>query len=227
MNNETNNSEKNYVETNIIQEDVSRISANEYHEEYEKSNKTRKTVTIALVIMMMLSIMGVSYSVWRYTFAGNVNKITTGDISLSLLEGENAIALTNALPMSDNQGKALANDFKFSVTSSSPRSGRMIYTIKILKTSVQSGYTAMSDNQIKVYLTNTAGTVLVAPTLISNLSNYNLYTKTDVHSASNSTITTNYVLRAWVDANVDASSWTAGTKNQYKFKIQVNESAEL
>ena len=56
-------------------------------------------------MILLVSIVGVSYSAWRYVFTGNENKIETGDVSLKLLESnKNIISLNNSLPMSDEEG---------------------------------------------------------------------------------------------------------------------------
>ena len=80
-------------------------------------------------------------------------------------------------------------------------------------------YKKKSNNQIKVDLTDSSNKVLVGPTLISDLSNNLLYSKTNKHSSTNTEVNDKYKLRVWIDKNVDASAWTKNTKNQYKFKI--------
>ena len=59
----------------------------------------------------------------------------------------------------------------------------------------------------------------MGPTLISDLSNNLLYSKTNKHSSTNTEVNDKYKLRVWIDKNVDASAWTKDTKNQYKFRI--------
>ncbi len=195
----------------------------------EKEKKNNSTLKLGLLIAAFVVLMaGVSFAVWRYTFTGSKNTISTGGISLELLESEsNVISLTNALPMSDTDGKAQTEVFDFAVTTTSPRAGNMIYTIALSKLTLDTGMNALTDSQVKVYLEDGAGTQLVAPTLISNLTNYQLYTKTDAHTSSAQKITTKYKLRTWIDGTVDASNWTSSTKYQYKYKITVSESGEI
>lgn len=214
----------NNVEIKETENELSEVA--EIEESNRKDNSALRLGLLIAAFVILLA--GVSFAVWRYTYTGNKSSISTGAISLELLESEtNLISINNALPMSDTDGMAQTDVFDFAITTTSPRAGNMIYTIAINKLSVDSGMTALTDDQIKVYLTNGAGTQLVAPTLIDDLTNYQLYTKTDAHTSSTQKITTKYKLRAWIDGQVDASSWTSSTHNQYKFKITVSESGSI
>jgi hypothetical protein len=55
--------------------------------------------------------------------------------------------------------------------------------------------------------------------LVSQLNNYKLYTGTHTHDATHQTVQDKFKLRVWIAPDVDASSWNASTKLQYKFKI--------
>ncbi len=193
----------------------------------EKNNHSALKLGLLIAAFVVL-MAGVSFAVWRFTYTGSKNTISTGGISLELLESSsNVVTITNALPKGDTDGKTQTDVFDFAVTTTSPRAGNMIYTIALSKLSIDSGMTALTDSQVKVYLEDGAGTQLVAPTLISNLTNYQLYTKTDAHTASTQKITSKYKLRAWIDGQVDASNWTSSTRYQYKFKVTVSESGEI
>ena len=47
------------------------------------------------------------------------------------------------------------------------------------------------------------------------------------HNTANQTITTKYRLKMWIDSQVNASSWNASTKLQYKLKIKVDGQAAV
>ena len=188
----------------------------------KQSNNKKQLVLIILgVITLVIAVVGASFAVWNYVFNGTlVNTISTNDISLDLLESNtNIITIENALPMSDNEGKAQTETFDFAVTSKTVKDIDIEYNINIQKLEVDNGYTSLNDNQIKVYLTDYSGTQKVAPTLISNLTNYKLYTGKHSHDSTHETVQDKFKLRAWIDGAVDASSWNASTKLQYKFKI--------
>ena len=187
----------------------------------QKSNKKQLIISIVGVLVLVITVVGASFAVWNYVFNGTlVNTISTNDISLDLLESnENIINITNALPMSDNEGKSQTETFDFAVTSKTVKDIDIEYNINIQKLEVDNGYTALNDNQIKVYLTDYSNTQKVAPTLISNLTNYKLYTGKHSHDSTHETVQDKFKLRAWIDGAVDASNWNAETKLQYKFKI--------
>ena len=191
-------------------------------EEQEK-NKKKLLITIVGLITLVIAVVGISYAAWNYVFNGSLtNTISTPEVSIELLESnDNIINITNALPMSDNQGKAQTQVFDFVVTSKTTKDIDIDYTINLQKLEVDSGYTSLSDNQIKVYLTDNNNTQKVAPTLISNLNNYKLYKDTHSHDSTHNKVQSKYKLRVWIDQDVDASSWNASTKLQYKFKIGV------
>ena len=184
--------------------------------------KNKKVIAILIIIVLISLAIGISYSAWRYVFTGKENKITTGDVSIKFLESNtNVINLANALPEDDNTGKK-EKSFDFVVTTKATYKTALKYDLSIKKLSTDTGYTSLNNNQIKVYLTDYNNNVLLEPTLISNLSDNLLYSKTNNHSSTNTEINDKYKLRVWIDKNVDASSWTKDTKNQYKFKIGIN-----
>ena len=187
----------------------------------QKSIKKQLILTVLGVLVLVIAVAGASFAAWNYVFNGTlVNTISTNDISLDLLESDDEIInITNALPMSDNEGKVQTETFDFAVTSKTVKDIDIEYNINIEKLTVDNGYTSLNDNQIKVYLTDYNNTQKVAPTLVSNLTNYKLYTGKHSHDSTHETVQDKFKLRAWIDGSVDASNWNASTKLQYKFKI--------
>lgn len=85
----------------------------------------------------------------------------------------------------------------------------------------------LKDNQVKIYLEDYEGNVLIAPTKITGLGdNYILYNDINKHSKTNTKQTDKFKLRVWVDKDVDASNWDENTKLEYKFKIGVKTPQE-
>ena len=67
----------------------------------------------------------------------------------------------------------------------------------------------LQDNQVKIYLEDYEGNVLIAPTKVSNLGdNYILYNDINKHSKTNTKQTDKFKLRVWVDKDVEAVSYT-------------------
>ena len=125
------------------------------------------------------------------------------------------------MPISDNEGKS-SDTFDFAVTTKASRDITLGYEIKIEKLSASSGYTSLNDSQVKVYLTDYSNNELISPVKISDLSDYTLYSKVNVHSKTITKLTDKFKLRAWIDEDTDVSSWNENTKLEYKFKIGVN-----
>ena len=185
-------------------------------------NKRKKVITISLIVILLMLCVGISFAVWNYGFLGQTNKLETGEISLELLESNtNLINITNQLPISDSEGKTL-DTFDFAVTTKASRDINLGYEIKIEKLSASSGYTSLNDSQVKVYLTDYSDNELISPTKISDLSDYSLYSKVNVHSKTITKLTDKFKLRVWIDEDTDASNWDENTKLEYKFKIGVN-----
>ena len=84
-----------------------------------KGNKKKLLLTISLILILIIAVVGISYAAWNYVFNGTLtNTLSTNDISLELLESnDNIINITNALPMSYNDGKTQEETFNFAVTS--------------------------------------------------------------------------------------------------------------
>ena len=184
--------------------------------------KNNKALMISLVAVLIILIGGVSYAAYDYSFTGKDSKLESGSVSIKFLESNtNVIDLKNALPINDSEGKK-GNSFDFVVTTKASYKTGLKYDLSVEKLSVDSGYTSLSDNQVKIYLTDYSDSSLLEPTLISGLDNNKIYSKTNKHSSANTKITDKYKLRVWVDSNVDASSWDQDTKLEYKFKIDVN-----
>lgn len=226
-------------------------------------NKKKTTITIVGILVLVIAVVGTSYAIWNYVYNGTLkNTLETADISLEFLESNtNIITVENALPMGCTEGKQQEETFDFAVTSTTTRDTKINYTLTIEKLSVDTGYTALNDNQVALYLTNYDGTNELTPSsyicpitstpgveqglsnpvdeykhikpmllsssdtshisLISQLNNYKLYSGTHTHNSSHETVQDKFKLRVWIAEDVDASSWNASTKLQYKFKIGI------
>ena len=196
----------------------------------ENNNSKQMILSILGVVILVVAVVGVSFAAFSYSKTGEkVNTITTGTITMSYSEDTNGINLSNALPMSDDQGKALSgsnNVFDFTVTATINGSGNT--TINYDVTATKESGSTLDDSAVKVYLTsidNSADTQVLAPTKVSAL------TKTGSSEASGapngqyklttgtftSTTTRKYRLRMWVAEDYSSLS-TSGT---YKLRVNV------
>lgn len=206
-------------------------------EEIETKKNRNVASTLLGIFVLIAAITGVAVAAYTWNFASDkTNSIGTGSISMTLLESTDIINIEGALPVKDATGMTLGSDesFDFAVTThASGAPGNISYTLSITKVDVDSGYTALEDSDVKVYLsaiTETGEEQVMAPTLVSSIitsgTTGNLTLDADKtgylthsHATADSTKTTKYRLRMWIDSAVDASSWTKDTKNQYKLKI--------
>ena len=217
-----------------------------------KNNKKRNIYTIAILLLLLIAIIGGAYAAFRKDVKGDLNKLTAGNISMSYLEPtdeEGYISVTNALPMDDTTAKSLTGTnekFDFSVsTSASGSAGIISYTITVDKPSgsfqTDSGYTLLSDDMIKLYLTKLDGSTeipLMSPVLASTVfkgstigiipvdASKSSYLSHN-HNQDGKNITSKFRFRMWIDKDVDSGSWTKDTKLQYKLRISVNGNLEV
>ena len=85
------------------------------------NNNSSKQILLSVlgVAILVVAVVGISFAAFSYSKAGEVsNTITTGTITMSYSEPTNGINLTDALPITDEAGKALSGDnntFDFTV----------------------------------------------------------------------------------------------------------------
>ncbi len=200
-----------------------------------EENSSRKVLLSVLgVAILVVAVIGVSFALYSTSSTGKVNSISTGTITMSYTEPSNGINLTNALPISDAEGKSLkgeGNVFTFTVSATASGTVTVPYEINITKDSS----TTLADGAVAVYLTKgtTTETEVVAKKLMSQVvttankstyrtDSYKLYSTNVVYQ--NGTVktgeaTTTYNLRIWVDANADANAIKDKT---YKLFVNVD-----
>lgn len=205
--------------------------------------KKNKTALIIEVFIVFITIIGVAVAAYTWSFTSKRNSITTGSISMSMLESTDAITIDNAFPISDAEGKNLSHSdgnsgvFDFSIsTYASGAPGNIVYTISVTKASVDNSYTPLADNQVKIYLAALDGeneVQVMAPKLVSQVitsgssgtlpfDNDKTQYLTHVHTQTDTTKIQRYRLKMWIDSNVNASNWSENTKLQYKLKVSTN-----
>ena len=186
----------------------------------ENKKKSKSKILIMLFAIVLL-VVGASFAIWNYSYSGTEeNVLSSPDLSFRFLESNNeVISIDNGVPMKDEDGikqSDTGNVFDFEVRSKASMDTDVSYDINLEKLSVDSGKTALSDSDIKVYIEDFEGNTVLKPTKVSD---YKLVTKVHRHSKSNSEISTKYKLKVWLDESVDVFSLEG---KQYKFKIGVS-----
>ena len=126
------------------------------------NNKERKKIVIEIVSVLVLMTLFIGVSIaggyWSYK-SSTANTLETGSVSMTFLESNSVIDITNALPKSDNAGKTQTDLFEFAVTTNSGAVQTISYDIIIEPIIVETGYTSLNPEDIKVYLTDKEGNV--------------------------------------------------------------------
>ena len=201
------------------------------------NNNSSKQILLSVlgVAILVVAVVGISFAAFSYSKTGEVsNTITTGTITMSYSEPTNGINLTDALPITDEAGKALKGDnntFDFTVNATIAGTTNINYAI----TAVKEAASDVPDTGVKIYLVSYNGdteTAVFEPKLVSALG------KTSSHASGapdgqyllkegNYTATTKeqYRLRMWVDANYGQQTGGTNTTEfaaQHKYILKVN-----
>ena len=191
-----------------------------------KENGQKKALLSALgVAILVVAVVGISFAAYQSSFnSTSANSVSTGTIMVSYTEPTNAINITDAMPLSDANGMSMTGagkTFDFTVSTKVNNALTVPYTITLTKVNTST----LLDNQIKVYITKN-GSQVVAPTLVDNLTDSAvrngskvLYSDSDVYTNNFTQITTNYVLRMWIDKDVSIDSQNSKT---YIAKVNVD-----
>ena len=122
-------------------------------------NKKKKVLILSIIglIGLIIVTIGITYAIFTYTKLGTIDNIVTSG-TLKFLYTENTgvktgIKLTNALPISDIQGKALDGDnnvFDFSIEATNTGTEAIPYEVTLRKKKTST----LAEENVKVYLTD-------------------------------------------------------------------------
>ena len=204
------------------------------------NNNNSKQVLLSVlgVAILVVAVVGVSFAAFSYSRTGEeVNTITTGTITMNYTDDSNGINLTNAMPMSDGDGKKLTgenNVFDFTVSATISGSGTTNIDYAIIA-APEDGNT-LKDNDIKVWLTDTSdvgqGNTASNPVVLNTLpassttsattgspdSSDDYVLKSGTFSGTGGS--DSYRLRMWVDYN--APSMAGDVESQLTYQLRVN-----
>lgn len=200
----------------------------------------RILVSVLGFLGIILATVGVTYAFFSYSRTGTKTyKITSGQITFLYTEASQGITLTDAMPMTDVQGKAQTgenNVFDFRVTSKAGTNLRIPYTIAIKPSA-----TTISGDYIKLYLTDQSNNEIEGVRTLSSLSPYtNTITGLTGEKvlyegevpAGNTNYNKLFRLRMWIADNIDMSPVThyycSGEEVEYASQAYIAcESANL
>ena len=193
--------------------------------------KKEKVMIAILILVMIISIIGVSYAAFNYSKTGTkVNSITTGSITMSYTESDNVINIDKALPTTDETGKVRLKEGEyFDFTISSEIVGDININYEISAKDVTTSERKIDGSNIKLYLTRIKedGTEeeLMTPEVYNEEKSANSYTGRPSNemslytSSMSSSESNNYRLRMWVDE--DYNPQDDGGNLEFSVKINV------
>ena len=208
----------------------------------------KKTLILSIMglIGLVIVTIGITYAIFTYTKLGTTdNTITAGTLKFLYTENtgvKTGIQLTNALPISDTQGKALDGDnnvFDFSIEATNTGTEAIPYEVTLRKKSTST----LGEENVKVYLTDRTESTEkeeLEPTKYSELTQTNI----DVGSKIEKTIYNGTVnggevsykkdfrLRMWIDeqsnqSDINGKEFTAMVNVYSNAKVISAEEQEL
>ena len=190
--------------------------------------KKEKITLLVLVLLLIVTIIGVSYAAFTFGQSGkNLNTVTTGIMQMSYEETSNIIKMTGALPTTDTTGKARLNEGEyFDFTVSSTIQGEAEINWEIAAEDFSSN--TFDGSHVKLYLTrlDSSGneSEVMAPTIFTKVTTANTKTGRPANMMSlatgvmSSSTSTKYRLRMWVDESYNPQ----GDGGNKKFAVRIN-----
>ena len=196
-------------------------------------------ITSVLLVCLILVVIGVSFAFFTYSRQGSKeNTITTGSLTFVYDEQKaegNGITLSNAFPMSDDEGKQLSgsnNVFDFQVLANTQ--GESIAYEVIGKKDDSS---TLPDNVVKIYLTTLSGSeeTEVATTIKDGVvTTYDELSDTQIEDQTGKTLyqeviplnqsgyQKNFRLRMWLSEEANTTTNGSWDYNNKAFTIRIN-----
>ena len=190
--------------------------------------KQNKLILIIFMISIILIITGVTYSLYEILFTGRKEQvIDAGGIVFKYNETSDGLILDNNSILNDTDGKSQEKYFDFEISLASNKNTSINYIIAIDENDIST----LTNDKVKVYLTNQDNIEIVSPISISQLevdANKNNYKKL-YNKQINQGEKHLYRLRTWIDDTKDLYTETSNNGNHtleikdviYKFKINV------
>ena len=190
--------------------------------------KQNKLILIIFMISIILIITGVTYSLYEILFTGRKEQvIDAGGIVFKYNETSDGLILDNNSILDDTAGKIQEIYFDFEISLASNKNTSINYIIAIDENDIST----LTNDKVKVYLTNQDNIEIVRPTSISQLEvdvNKNNYKKL-YNKQINQGEKHLYRLRTWIDDTADLYTETSNDGNHtlemkdviYKFKVNV------
>mgnify|MGYP004529656599 FL=1 len=212
-----------------------------------KNNK-KKVLILSIIglIGLIIVTIGITYAVFTYTKLGTTdNTVTSGTLKFLYTENtgvKTGIKLTNALPISDTQGKALDGDnnvFDFSIEATNTGTETIPYEVTLRKKSTST----LAEENVKVYLTDRTETIEkeeLEPTKYSELTQTNINVGNEIEktiykssvAGGEVSYRKDFRLRMWIDeqsnqTDINGKEFTGMVNVYSNAKVISEEEQEL
>ena len=178
----------------------------------EEKNKKRQVAKITMFITSIFVIfMSVTYAFINQTLTGTKEVVINAGVLDLVLEEENAITISDALPMHDAVGMIQEDVFKFRLVNKTSN-----LTNYILKLSKIDAANELSTSDVKYYLTKEG---VGEPKLLSSLP---LDGTVDSGTIAGSD-TIDYTLRLWINSAVTDDAAISGKTLSYKIDVEASQ----
>ena len=119
-------------------------------------NKKRKILIAVIGVLGVVAIVsGVTYAWFTYSRSGvKENTITAGSVEFLYTEGTNQLKMSDAMPMTDAQGKANTDFFDFKVASKTGSSFSVPYTVTVRVKDEADPENQLDPSVVKVWLSD-------------------------------------------------------------------------
>ena len=179
--------------------------------------KKKKVLIIMISIVLILSVIGISYAVWTLNLSQKgFNKIAGSCFSLSLTNEKNNINLVNAYPITNEEGKKLT-PYSFTITNTCDLFASYTVNLEILENNTLpiKYISSMINNENIIKL----GELEDAKTTINGSVTSKILAKGSLGSGDS----VDYNLRLWMSEDVTPEDTDAMNKN-FKSKVVVTAS---
>ena len=179
--------------------------------------KKKKVLIIVISIVLILSIIGISYAVWTLNLSQKgFNKIAGSCFSLSLTNEKNNINLVNAYPITNEEGKKLT-PYSFTITNTCDLFASYTVNLEILENNTLpiKYISSMINNESVIKLSELED---AKPTI-----NGSVTSKILAKGSLGSGDSVDYNLRLWMSEDVTPEDTDAMNKN-FKSKVVVTAS---
>ena len=179
--------------------------------------KKKKVLIITISIVLILSIIGISYAIWTLNLSQKgFNKIAGSCFSLSLTNEKNNINLVNAYPITNEEGKKLT-PYSFTITNTCDLFASYTVNLEILENNTLpiKYISSMINNESVIKLSELED----AKTTINGSVTSKILAKGSLGSGDS----VDYNLRLWMSEDVTPEDTDAMNKN-FKSKVVVTAS---